>query len=123
MPSKFSRLQNESQSGFIQITRTINTGINYLPLPEPKLFHVQPRHSIDLKHQIEEDFSIRFRSFNEAELNDLLRSETTNFDRFKSKQNRRFLLRHFLNEFHSHWKIVINVYTVVFYNLFIIVSI
>lgn len=87
MKSKSNRRHEEFQSDFIQISRTINTGISYLPLPEPKFSLIQPRKSIDVKQQIEEDFSIRFRYFNEKDFNELFHSDSTKFDRYKSKSN------------------------------------
>jgi hypothetical protein len=54
-----------------QQEKNINTGIIYLSLPEPRLQLVKPQQSFDYKHQIEQDFYIRYRYLNNDELNQL----------------------------------------------------
>jgi hypothetical protein len=78
--------ENGPHSKSIYITRTANTGIIYLPLPEPRLLLVKPQHSFDFKHQIEQDFYIRYRYLNNDELNEILYHQKENdINRYKSK--------------------------------------
>ncbi|CAF1044141.1 unnamed protein product [Adineta steineri] len=50
----------------------INTGIIYLPLPEPRLQLAKPQQSLDFKHQTEQDFYTRYQYINDEDLNYLL---------------------------------------------------
>ncbi|CAF4151796.1 unnamed protein product, partial [Adineta steineri] len=50
----------------------INTGIIYLPIPEPRLQLAKPQQSLDFKHQTEQDFYIRYQYINDDDLNYLL---------------------------------------------------
>ena len=71
------------QSKFIEITCNIDTGITYLPLPEARLQLVKPQQSLDLKHQIEEDFRIRYQYLNNEELNKIFSNiNTTDTNRY-----------------------------------------
>jgi hypothetical protein len=63
--------KTEHHSKPIHITRHINTGIIYLPLPEPRLQFVKPQQSFDFKHQIEQDFYIRYRCINNDEFDQM----------------------------------------------------
>ncbi|CAF3361258.1 unnamed protein product [Rotaria sp. Silwood1] len=63
--------KNDHHAKPIRITRNINTGIVYLSLPEPRLQLVKHEQLLDLKHQIEQDFSVRFRYMNDNELNQM----------------------------------------------------
>ncbi|CAF3537360.1 unnamed protein product [Rotaria sordida] len=63
--------KNDYHSKSIEITRNINTRINYLSLPEPRLQLVKHQQLLDFKNQIEQDFSIRFRYMNDNELNQI----------------------------------------------------
>jgi hypothetical protein len=71
------------QSTSLEITCNINTGILYLPLPEARLQLVKPQQSLDFKHQIEEDFRIRYQYLNNKELNKLFSNmNTTDANRY-----------------------------------------
>ncbi|CAF2745505.1 unnamed protein product [Rotaria sp. Silwood2] len=63
--------KNDHHSKSIEVTRNINTGIIYLSLPEPRLQLVKHEQLLGFKHQIEQDFSIRFRCMNDNELNQM----------------------------------------------------
>jgi len=52
-----------------QQEKIFNTGIIYLPIPEPQLQLVKPQQSFNSKQQIEQDFSIRYQYLTNDELN------------------------------------------------------
>lgn len=71
-----------------QQEKTINTGIIYVSLPEPQLEHIKPEQSLDYKHQIQQDFSIRYRYFNQEEFNEIshhINENTANYYRVNYK--------------------------------------
>ena len=83
------QVEHDPHSANIQMTRTISTGIIYLPLPESKLVVVQPEHSFDFKRQIEHDFRVRYRYANEAGLSELIQDARGNdIDRYKGKREK-----------------------------------
>ncbi|UJR25695.1 hypothetical protein I4U23_007046 [Adineta vaga] len=64
--------KNDSHLQSTAPAHPIDTGITYLPLPEPRLQLVKPRQSIDYKYQLEQDFRVRYQNINENELNQIL---------------------------------------------------
>jgi hypothetical protein len=77
-------VENDPHSKSLRLTDKINTGIVYLPLPEPRLQLVKPQQSSDYKHQITQDFSIRYPYLNNEELNEIFdHIQQTDANRYK----------------------------------------
>jgi len=64
--------------------KNFNTGIIYLPLPEPQFQLIKPEQSFNSKYQIEQDFSLRYQYLNKDKLNEIFHHiDETNANRYR----------------------------------------